>query len=214
MRTDSPNALVFASTLAGMLFGVIVGYSIAMGQLKSAGQPSGGGGVAEIQPLGGAAAGGAAPAATAVVTEADLQTWRNILASDPKNVRAATELGNKLYDAGRYAEAVPYYEQAFALDLKNVNVSTDLGTAQWYSGKPDAAVAQFAKSLAINPTHAPTLFNMGVVLLNGKQDAAGAIAAWEKLLATSPSSPEAGKARPMLEDAKQRIVPAPTRSAQ
>ncbi len=213
-RSDSPTTLVWVSALAGMLFGIIVGYAIAMGGLGPTSRPApGAGSFGEIQPMGAGAAAPAASPAAPVVTEADLQPWRNILASDPKNVKAAIELANRLYDAGRYPEAIAYYEQAFALDAKNINVSTDLGTAQWYSGKPDAAIAQFTKSLALNATHPQTLFNLGVVLLDGKQDAAGAVAAWEKLVAANPSSPDAAKARQMIEDARTRIVPAPTRSS-
>jgi tetratricopeptide (TPR) repeat protein len=53
------------------------------------------------------------------------------------------ELANRLYDAGRYAEAIPYYQQAFTLDSTNVNVSTDLATALYYAGRVDEALAQF-----------------------------------------------------------------------
>jgi cytochrome c-type biogenesis protein CcmH/NrfG len=79
-------------------------------------------------------------AASATNTVADdnvLAAYRDMLARDPKNVQAAISAGNLLYDAKRYAEAIPYYQQALALDPQNVNVSTDLGTALWYSGRAD-----------------------------------------------------------------------------
>jgi tetratricopeptide (TPR) repeat protein len=44
-------------------------------------------------------------------------------------VQAAVSAGNLLYDAKRYAEAIPFYQQAMAIDPRNVNVSTNLGTA-------------------------------------------------------------------------------------
>ena len=153
-----------------------------------------------------AAPAAAAPSATApVVNEAELQAYRNILASDPKNAKAATELGNRLYDAGRYSEAVHYYQQALANDAKNIHVSTDLGTALWYLGRADEALAQFDKSLAIDPKHPQTLFNIGVVRSEGKSDPAGAIQSWEALLAANPSYPEAAKVRSMIDAAKQRL---------
>ena len=113
----------------------------------------------------------AAPAALA--NEQELQAYRNILASDPKNVRANVELANRLYDAGRYAEAIPYYQQAFTGDPTNVSVSTDLATALYYAGRPDEALAQFDKSLAIDPKHGQTLFNVGIVRRDGKHDPEG-----------------------------------------
>lgn len=145
----------------------------------------------------------AAPAA--VANEQELQAYRNVLASDPKNARANTELANRLYDAGRYAEAIPYYQQAFASDARNVNVSTDLATALYYAGRPDEALAQFEKSLAIDPRHGQTLFNLGIVHRDGKHDPKRAIAAWERLLGAVPDYADAGKVRTMLAELKSRV---------
>lgn len=198
------TALLLASCLASTLFGVIIGYILA-------------GGTQPTTEVGYAAPAGAAPAsapASPLVTDAELQGYRNVLAADPKNAAAATALGNRLYDAGRYAEAIPYYQQAFAADPKNINVSTDLGTALWYSGRPDDALAQFKKSLALDPGHAQTLFNQGIVRLDGKQDALGATESWETLLAKNPTYADAEKVRKMLADARQKVVPiAPARSS-
>ena len=204
IRNEGSNtSLLAASCAASVLFGVIVGYIMGTGG-----------------DLGASRAGGyAAPSAaqtsptTPLVNEGELQAYRDILARDPKNVTAATTLGNKLYDAGRYAEAVPYYQQGFALDTKNANLSTDLGTALWYSGRADEALAQYQKSLAADPKHAQTLFNMGIVRLEGKQDALGAIETWSELLAKNPGYPDADKVKRLIAEAQQKIVaPATSRS--
>jgi cytochrome c-type biogenesis protein CcmH/NrfG len=154
-----------------------------------------------------------APAAGApqagVANEEQVQALRNILAKDPGNVQANVQLGNVLYDAGRYSEAVVPYQKAFDGDPKNVSVSTDLGTALWYSGKPDEAIAQLNKSLAINPTHPQTLFNLGIVKRDGKQDPAGAAQAWEKLLAANPSYADREKVQQLLDQLKQQISSTP-----
>jgi tetratricopeptide (TPR) repeat protein len=139
-----------------------------------------------------------------VVDENVLGAYRDMLARDPKNLQAAVSAGNLLYDAKRYSEAVPFYQQAFRLDPANVNVSTDLGTALWYSGRPDEALAQYARSLEINPTHAQTLFNIGIVKSDGKGDYVGAAAAWERLLATNPGYPNASNVRSMIGDARRK----------
>jgi tetratricopeptide (TPR) repeat protein len=88
----------------------------------------------------------------------------------------------------------------------NANVSTDLGTALFYSGRPDEALAAYEASLKADPSHVQTLFNIGVVRLEGKKDPKGAIDAWERLIAISPSSPDAAKARARLEDARRQLV--------
>jgi tetratricopeptide (TPR) repeat protein len=147
----------------------------------------------------------AAPAAT-LADENALSAYRDMLARDPKNVQAAISAGNTLYDAKRFAEAIPYYEQAMALDAKNVNVSTDLGTALWYSGRADDALAQYARSLAIDPRHAQTLFNVGIVKSEGKRDYAGAVASWEQLLAANPSYQNAASVRSMIDEARRKAL--------
>src|SRR5262245_19278748 len=119
-RQDSLSALTAVTGIAGILFGIIVGYVIGSGQARTASMaaaPS-----ATVEP------------AAAVVSESEIQAYRNVLAADPKNSKTAEMLANKLYDAGRYAEAIPHYRQALAGDPKNVNVSTDLGTALYYAG--------------------------------------------------------------------------------
>lgn len=149
---------------------------------------------------------GPSDASPTLVDEQQLRTYRDILTRDPKNLQAAIRLGNLLYDAGRYAEAIGPYQQAFSLDPKNVSVSTDLGTALWYSGRPDEALAQYDKSLAIDPGHAQTLFNIGVVKRDGKQDVKGAIAAWERLLSANPGYAERPKVEQALADARQSVA--------
>jgi tetratricopeptide (TPR) repeat protein len=153
-----------------------------------------------------AAPSGAPPAPLA--DEAALKAYRDILARDPKNLQTAVNAGNLLYDAHRYVEAIPFYQQAFALKESDINVSTDLGTALWYAGRPDEALAQYERSLKISPTHAQTLFNVGIVRADGKQDYAGAAAAWETLLATTPDYPNATRVRELLADArlKSKVV--------
>ena len=190
---DSITPLTAVTGIAGVLFGIIVGYMLGVSQTG-----------AGSLPVTASPAAAAAPAAT-VVTEQDLQGWRNILASDPKNVRANVELANRLYDAGRYADAIPYYQQAVTLDPKNVSVSTDLATALYYAGRIDDALVQFDRSLAIDPTHGQTLFNIGIVKRDGRNDPKGAIAAWERLLASVPAYPDAPKVRTMIAELKTRV---------
>lgn len=145
-----------------------------------------------------------APAAP-LVDESQLRAYRDILARDPKNLQAALSAGNLLYDAQRYVEAIAFYQQAFALNPADINVSTDLGTALWYSGRADEALAQYDRSLALNATHGPTIFNIGIVRADGKQDYPGAVAAWEKLLATNPDYPAAARVRELLSGARSKM---------
>lgn len=198
-QSDS-RTLWMVIAVACLFFGSVLGYVI--GSFRAGAPATSQAPAPQAAPA--EAATGAPGSPPALVDEQQVQTYRNILARDPRNVQAAVQLGNIFYDAGRYGEAIPLYQQAFSLDPRNVEVSTDLGTALWYSGRPDEALAQFQKSLAISPTHPQTLFNMGIVKLDGKQDPKGAIEAWERLLKTNPTYPNQGKVQELLARARQR----------
>lgn len=191
---DPVTPLTAVTGIAGMLLGVLLGYMLGVPQN-------------EARPLPVAAATTGAAPHPHLVNEQELQGWRNILATDPKNVRANVELANLLYDAGRYPEAIPYYRQALTLDPKNVSVSTDLATSLYYAGRADEALAQLETSLTIDPRHGQTLFNVGIVRRDGKNDPRGAIVAWEKLLASVPDYPDASKVRSMIAELKTQTAP-------
>jgi cytochrome c-type biogenesis protein CcmH/NrfG len=183
--------------VACLAFGGVLGYVIATAP-RSGNSPAAPAGVQ-----------GSADQAAPLVDERQIQTYRDILRRDPKNVEAAVRIGNLLYDAGRYGEAIPAYQQAFALDPRNVNLSTDLGTALWYTGRADEALAQYEKSLAIEPNHAQTLFNMGIVRRDGKRDPKGAIEVWERLLAANPGYAERPKVEQAIAQARQSPATGP-----
>jgi cytochrome c-type biogenesis protein CcmH/NrfG len=185
------SALNAMTGIAGILFGLIAGYILGAGDAPHARAAATA--VSASQPH---------DHSTTVVNEQELQAYRDILASDPKNAKAAVALANRLYDAGRYSDAVPVYRQALAADPRNANVSTDLATALYYSGRTDDALEQLNASLAIDPTHAQTLFNLGIVRRDGKRDAKGAVDAWQRLLDAHPDYPEAERVRTLLAQAR------------
>lgn len=186
MRTDS---IVFA--VAGMCFGVILGWVIGAQQanVRSAVVPP---------------AAPAAPAQTGErqpppLDEARVQSLMTIVKNDPKNAGAAVQLANTYFDAERYEDAIKWYEESLRLDPKNPDASTDLGISYYYTGQTDRALKQFEQSLAVSPQHTKTMLNQGIVLAFGKRDLAGAEAAWKRVIATAPESPEAQAARRGLE---------------
>jgi tetratricopeptide (TPR) repeat protein len=79
-----------------------------------------------------------------------------------------------------------------------------MGTAYWYMGDPDTAIAQFERSLTYNPNHPDTLYNMGIVKLQGKSDPAGAIAVWEKLMKVDPAFAARANVSQMIAKARQQ----------
>ncbi len=128
------------------------------------------------------------------------------LKSNPADPALLAQIGGVYYDTQQYADAIGYYEKSLKLDPKNVDVRTDYGTCLWYQGNADAALAEYQKSLSYNPTHAGTLFNVGMVKWQGKNDVKGAIAAWEKLLQTNPDYPHKDRVVELIAKAKEHAA--------
>jgi len=126
------------------------------------------------------------------------------LKAEPANGSLLTQLGNVYYDAKQYPTAIEYYERSLKLQPNDASVRTDLGTAYWYHGDPDTAIAQFTKALSLEPTKADTLFNLGIVKWQGKKDAQGAVAAWQKLLDTNPGYPNKESVLQLIAQAQGR----------
>jgi cytochrome c-type biogenesis protein CcmH/NrfG len=183
----------FVVGIAGVFFGVLVGWIIGT-QQGTARQPA-------PAP---AAATAAQPAASGqqaapALDESRASALKTTAQQNPSDAATRVELGNLYFDAGRFPEAVDWYQQALRIQPRDVNVSTDLGIAYYYMNDPDKALAQFDRSLAIDPAHAKTLLNIGIVRAFGKQDLKGAAEVWQKILTVAPSSEEARAAKQALE---------------
>ncbi len=111
------------------------------------------------------------------------------------------KLADFLYDKKRYSEAIPWYRQSLALDPRNADAQTDLGTCYFSLGHPHQAIAQFNKALQIDPNHAPTIFNMIVVNLEGTHDLAAARKAYQRLAQLDPNYPGLSQIKQSLDAA-------------
>ena len=182
--------------VAGMCFGIILGWVIAAQQLRSG----------ALAPT--AQAAPAAPAQSAntpqqrqkpALDEAKVQSLTTIVKADPKNGGAMLQLANTYFDAEQFTEAISWYERTLQVEPTNVNANTDLGVSYYYVNRTDEALATFEKSLKMDPNHTKTLLNQGIVLAFGKEDLKGAAVEWQKVVDLAPSSPEGEAARRALE---------------
>lgn len=115
------------------------------------------------------------------------QTQKN-----PEDLEAWIQLGHNYFDAGRHDEAIGAYEKALAIDGQNANVWTDLGVMYRRNGDPEKAVEAFDRAMQIDPAHEISRFNKGIVLFHDLKDEAGALTAWESLLAINPQATSPG----------------------
>ena len=176
--------------LAGVFFGILVGWMIGSQQPRGGAAPPGAS----------APAASAAPAQTAApFDESRAAALRATVEQNPGDAKTRVELGDLYFDAERFDEAAKWYEDALRVDPRSVNASTDLGIAYYYMNQADRALEQFDRSLAIDPKHTKTLLNIGIVRAFGKQDLEGAAKAWQAVIDLAPESPEAGMARQALQ---------------
>jgi len=122
---------------------------------------------------------------------------------DPKDFDSLVKLGNLYYDGKQFPSAIQYYERALVIHPENPDVRTDMGTAYWYTGDAEKALVAMQTSLKYRPGHPQTLFNLGWVRWQGKQDPQGAIAAWQELLKANPDYPQRQQVEQYIAKAKE-----------
>jgi len=181
--------------VAGVFFGVLVGWIIGTQSGAGRSAPPQAAAATPGQATGGSTSAQAPPP----LDESRASAMKSTAQRNPADAVTRVQLGNMYFDAGRFQEAADWYEAALKVNPKDVNASTDLGIAYYYMNQPDRALAQFDRSLGVDPGHAKTLLNTGIVRAFGKQDLKGAAEVWQKVLVVAPSSEEARAARQALD---------------
>jgi cytochrome c-type biogenesis protein CcmH/NrfG len=108
------------------------------------------------------------------------------LKNDPNNVALLTQVAAIYHISHQFTDAATYYGRASQADPKNVAVRTRFAISLYRSGDVDGAIEQLNLALKDDPKDANCLFNLGMIRLQGKGDARGALAAWQLLLQTNP----------------------------
>lgn len=132
------------------------------------------------------------------------------LKNDPKNPKLLVEIGNTYKSAHQFSEAADYFGQALALNPKDVALRDEVGGALYFAGDTDKAIATFEEGLKYNPNEASTLFDLGVLKLEKKGDAKGAVELWQRLLKTNPNLPADKKQQILQMIAQAKTGPKPS----
>jgi cytochrome c-type biogenesis protein CcmH/NrfG len=186
-----------------LLLGIAGGWLIRGSQAR--GPEAGVSSTAVAVPGDGSSGAEAQPSADQMKKMADTQAAPLLekLKADPNNPELLANLGNIYYDTQQYPTAIDFYKRALKAQPSNAGVRTDMATAYWYSGNADGAIAEFNKALTYEPNSANALFNLGIVKWQGKMDVEGAVAAWQKLLATNPTYEGKEKVQQLIAQAKK-----------
>ncbi len=124
---------------------------------------------------------------------------KNIVANAPANFQAWVALGNEYFDSNQFMDAIEAYDKALAIKPDSPNVLTDQGVMFKRLGWFDRAIGNFTKANQVDPSHATSLYNLGIVYRYDLQDFPKAEEAWTKFLEVSPTGPGSDRVRQDLE---------------
>ncbi|HEY7099241.1 MAG TPA: tetratricopeptide repeat protein [Terriglobales bacterium] len=125
------------------------------------------------------------------------------LVSDPNNADLLNRIGQINQATHQFKQAAEYYERSLKIAPKDVAIRTELASCLFYDGETDRALSELETGLKYDPKDANSLFNLGMIRLKGKNDKAGAIAAWEELLKTNPNLDRRPIVEKMIAEAKR-----------
>jgi len=143
------------------------------------------------------------PGRDSIEVASQIQTLKEIVKKDQKNLAAWVELGNLYFDANQPKEAIEAYSQYLAIKPDNPDVRTDMGIMFRSLGNFDRAVEEFKKAAQSDLKHANSRYNIGIVLLHDKEDIIGAIKAWGEYLKVEPQGEKADRVRAQMENLKK-----------
>jgi cytochrome c-type biogenesis protein CcmH/NrfG len=139
----------------------------------------------------------------------EIAKFRARVEQNPKDVEALAELGNVNLALGRPDHAKEWYDRALEVDPNRSATRIDLAIALRNLQKPDEAIAQLKQVLAKEPKNAAALYNLGIILLEDKQDQPAAIARWEAMMKAHPDDPRVPQLRQVVEGLKHPSAAAP-----
>jgi cytochrome c-type biogenesis protein CcmH/NrfG len=108
--------------------------------------------------------------------------------ANPENFQNWIRLGHLYYDANQPEKAIGAYTKSLEFHSGDANLLTDLGVMYRRTKQPEKAIESFNQAIAKDPSHLPSRFNKGIVMMYDLDDSAGAIATWEELLKIDPEA--------------------------
>ena len=122
-----------------------------------------------------------------------IDSLKNAVTQNPKNIDALTHLA-ALYDmAGKYDQAAIYYQDILKAAPDNVEARMNLAGAYFNLGQREQALAELATVLKYRPNYDYAMYNMGVIYA-AMSETGKAREWWNKVITGSPTSDLARRA--------------------
>ncbi len=132
-----------------------------------------------------------------------LEGFKKKLAKDPKDIEALIFMANANFDIQRFERAQKFYLRALEVDPNNPHIRTDLASTYRHMGNSDKAIDELDHVINEHPNHEIALYNLGIILLNDKEDGARAAKTWERLVKLNPHDPLSDELRKKISEIKE-----------
>jgi protein O-mannosyl-transferase len=94
----------------------------------------------------------------------ELSIWGDTAAKRPRNPWVQTNLGMALYDQGKAAESMRYFERSLKLGIDDAGPHNNLGLALAKLGRGPEALSQYEAALRLRPAFPEAHNNLGLLL--------------------------------------------------
>jgi cytochrome c-type biogenesis protein CcmH len=192
---------------AGMIFLLAFGVALVV-FLSGSLRPRGEGDSTTGDFLTGTGPGGVSPSTGAMPGPivAQIREYRARLAKDPRDVEALLGIGELNVQRQNPKEAIEYYKRVLEIEPENPRALAPIGLILGGAGYADEALRIFERILARDPNYPVALWGKGWTLYERKQDYAGAIAAWERLLGTPGLAADTDQIAALLVEARKKLA--------
>lgn len=128
--------------------------------------------------------------------------------ADPEDGGAWAQLGNLYYDTNQPEKAVSAYLHSLELQPGSADLLTDLGVMYRRMHQPEKAISYFEQAAARDPSHLPSRFNKGIVLLNDLNRPQEAITTWEAIIQRNPDATTSSGQRidEIIDNVKKNLI--------
>lgn len=98
--------------------------------------------------------------------DAAAETWRRVVAIEPRRADAWIGLGSVLHALGRSREAAGCFDRALGLEPDHPDALTNLGVLERRLGQAELAVWYHRRAVELHPRHLAATTNLGATLLD------------------------------------------------
>jgi len=156
MTKDNIVFATFGFLLGLVIGGMLIGPKLAQSKLAGA-QPA-----AAEAPVAAAATTGTGGNPMGAVFER-INTLKAEVERNPNNAEALTQLGTMYMDAGKFPQAIEYFERTLSV-RDDAQVRTDLGICYRNNGDSEKSLVQFRRVVQTHPEQWQALFNEVIIL--------------------------------------------------